>query len=123
MTQTFLSRFLPLEQDNCVFDDPIKRLLIAVLYRALLDLSDHRVVAYEFRHDGSPAMVRDFVFKWIMSDREHDENSFTFLQICDVLKLDPEAARKEILESRYVSAAPTSSSKEGAIRGRFRFTW
>lgn len=120
MKQGFIERFLPLDENHQVFDDPIKRLLIAILERALLDLSDHRVIAYEFHVDGSPIKYRDLVFKWLLSDKDHDPHSFTFLQICSEVGLDPEAARREILSSQYKDMQPTKSNRYGALRGTTR---
>ena len=94
-------RFKHIEVNTEAFDDPVRRLLIAVLERALLDLADHTVIGYEYHADGTPVKQRDLVFKWILNDDEVNDCSFTFIQICEEIGLDPQATRAKVLESNF----------------------
>ena len=111
-----LPKFRYIEINNEAFDDPVRRLCIAVLERALLDLADHTVIAYEYHADGTPIKQRDLVFKWILNDDEINDYSFTFIQICDAIGLDPQATRHSVLNSNFTQ----KRSKNGrSIHGSY----
>lgn len=100
-----------------LYDDPVRRLLIAIMERALIDLSDHTLIGWHYHADGTPVRQRDLAFKWILSDDEHNPEFFTFIQICDELGLDLEAARKQIL-TEYAKRKP---KHDKTIRGSYNF--
>ena len=69
---------------------PVQRLALAVLLRAILDLSKYRF-ARRLRYQKLYADA----YTWVFTRRE-DEAGLSFTQICESFSIDPGAARIEL---------------------------
>ena len=69
---------------------PEKALLLSVLWQAILDLRKHR-----FAHRRRYQRLYVEAYKWVVSDS--CSWPYSFANICDVLDLDPESVRAELL--------------------------
>lgn len=81
---------------------PVQRLALAMLLRAILDLSKYRF-ARRLRHQ----KVYADAYVWVTATRE-DEKGLSFIRICDSFNIDPDAARVELLA---LGTAPTPRAK------------
>lgn len=71
---------------------PVQRLALAVLTRAILDLSKYRY-ARRLRHQKLYADA----WAWVFARRE-DPEGLSFTQVCESFGIDPDAARRELDE-------------------------
>ena len=69
---------------------PVQRLALAVLMRAILDLSKYRY-ARRLRHQKLYADA----YAWVFARRE-DPEGLSFTQICAAFNIEPDAARREL---------------------------
>jgi len=70
---------------------PVERLALAVLLRAIIDLAKFRF-APRLRHQKLYADA----YAWVVARRE-DEKGLSFVRLCEVFNIDPDAARVELL--------------------------
>lgn len=78
---------------------PVQRLALAMLLRAILDLSKFRF-ARRLRHQKLYADA----YIWVTARRE-DEKGLSFVRICESFGIEPDAARRELLALGEPSAA------------------
>ena len=71
---------------------PVQRLALAVLMRAILDLSKYRF-AKRLRYQKLYADA----WVWVFARRE-DPEGLSFTQVCESFGIDPDAARRELAE-------------------------
>lgn len=71
---------------------PVQRLALAVLMRAILDLSKYRF-ARRLRHQKLYADA----YAWVFARRE-DPEGLSFTRVCEAFGIDPDAARRELAE-------------------------
>jgi len=84
---------------------PTQRLALAVLLRAILDLSQYRF-ARRLRHQKLYADAYAWVF-----GRRVDESGLSFTLICDAFNIDANAARRELVKA----GEPTAPERIKAV--------
>lgn len=78
---------------------PVERLAMAMLYRAILDLAKYR-----FSRRLREQKIYIDAYVWVTAKRE-DEEGLSFVRICESFGIDPDAARKEMIELGAPSAS------------------
>lgn len=78
---------------------PVQRLAMAMLFRAILDLAKFR-----FSRRLREQKIYADAYIWVTAKRE-DEEGLSFVRVCEAFDIDPDAARKELLELGAPAAA------------------
>lgn len=111
------------QEEDPVVSLQIRRLLSAVLKRALIDLSDKSPIGWDYLDDGSPKRRCHEALTWIFDDHDtRDDWSLTFIQCCDGLGLDPGKVREKVLSEppEYFKGKFKRDITVRAYRGRFK---
>ena len=85
---------------------PVERLTMAMLFRAILDLAKYR-----FSRRLREQKIYADAYVWVTARRE-DVEGLSFVRICESFRIDPDAARKEMLELGAASATDRLRSFE-----------
>lgn len=90
-----------IEQDSAMPSDSLRRLLTAVIKRALLDIINDAPIGWDSWNNKRRIETVKQAREWVESKQQYNGVYFTFEQCCSILKIDAERIRQKVSEPDF----------------------